>query len=180
MTRILRVVLVCVVLLGVTSIAQCADVYPTVNFAFNATTFEYSWTVNYTANVNVNLSRFMVYASVPDSCWTSVSGAWSGSPAQNEGWTFTDPDNGDGTFALRWYADSGQQRTPSGGVWTGVFKITIPNSQPVAGSVGTYVNATKSLTQSSFVPQMVPEPSSVMSLGSFAGLAALLMRRKKL
>ena len=178
MIKVLRLVWVCAVLVVLASAAQCADIYPTVGFAFNSATFEYSWTVYYTTDVTVNLSRFQVYASLPAASWTNASGPWSGSPAQDEAWSFTAPPNGDGTYALRWLAPTQKVRTPAGGAWTGVFKVTVPNSQPIQGSVLTYASATKSLVQPSSVPY-VPEPSSIVSLLSLVGLAPLVFRKKR-
>jgi len=180
MGKIARLVLLCAVVIALSSAAYCVDVYPTVSFAFNPATYEYAWTVNYTSDVNVNFTTLLVYASVPALCWTSVSGAWSGSPQANENWTFTYPPNGDGTYSLRWYGLSAYQRKPSGGPWTGVFKITIPNSEPIVGNVRTYSSAVQYLTQSSYVPRIVPEPSSLAALGGLAGgLVPFLFRRRK-
>jgi len=159
--------------------AYSADVYPSVSFAFNPATLEYAWTVNYTDAVNVTFATFMVYASVPANSWTSFSGAWSGSPQVDEGWTFTAPPNGDGTYALRWYAASNQVRTPDKGAWAGVFKITIPNSKPADSMVNTYGSRLQNLEQPSLAPTVVPEPSGMLALGSLMGLLPLALRRKR-
>ena len=177
MINVLRLAWVCALLVVLASAAQCVDIYPTVDFAFDSATFEYSWTVNYTTDVNVNFSRFQVYASLPAASWTNASGPWS-APAQNEAWSFTAPPNGDGTYSLRWLAATQQVRTPAGGAWTGVFKVTVPNSQPIDGSVLTFGSGTKSLVQSSSVPY-VPEPSSLVGVLSLVGLAPFVFRKKR-
>jgi hypothetical protein len=179
MTRILRLAWVCAALILLGSAGYCVDVYPTVNFAFNAATYEYSWTVNYTADVNVYFTTFLVYSKLPALSWTSATGAWSGSPAVDEAWTFNYADNGDGTMALQWLGGSEHQRKPSGGAWTGVFKVVVPNSAPVAGNVRTYASVIKYQSQSSYVPELVPEPSGLMVLGSLAGLVPLVLRRRR-
>ena len=60
-----------------------------------------------------------------------------------------------------------------------MFKIIIPNSQPIAGNVRTYASVTRYLTQASKVPSIVPEPSSLLAVGSFLGLVPLVFRRRK-
>ena len=59
MTRALRLTCACAVVMLLASAAYCADVYPTVDFAFNSATYEYSWTVNYTSSVNVNFTTLL-------------------------------------------------------------------------------------------------------------------------
>jgi len=160
------------------SAAYCVDIYPTVDFSFNSSTCEYSWTVNYTSATNVYFTALQVFSSLPSDSWTKESGAWSGSPAQDEGWIFTSPGNGDGTVALKWQGDATQQRKPINGAWTGVFKVVVPNSQPVAGTLWTYASTLKHLTQSTYVPQVVPEPSSALALGSLMGLIPIWLRKR--
>jgi hypothetical protein len=179
MAKTLMLAWVCTILAVMGSGAFCDTVFPTVGFSFDENSCEYSWTVNYAADVNVYFSTFLVNASLPAGSWNNATGAWSGTvPQQNEGWTFTAPPNGDGTDALRWYGQS-HQRTPTGGTWTGVFKIVVPNSRPIAGTVRTYASIDSSLLQSSFVPSLVPEPSSVLMLCSMAGLVPLIYRKRR-
>jgi len=179
MTGITKLSFTCAALLLLASAICGATVYPTVDFNFNPNTYEYSWTVNYTSAVDVNFTTLLVYSSIPMDCWTSVTGAWSGSPLQDEAWTFTSPPNNDGTAELRWYAPAGQNRTVAKGPWTGVFKVVIPNSTPVAGNLRTYAYSNIYLTQSTFVPSIVPEPSGLLALGSAFALVPILFRKRK-
>jgi len=179
MTGIARIIWLCVALMALVSTAYCADIFPTVDFAFNPATFEYAWTVNYTTDVNVYFTTFQVYSKLPAASWTSVSGAWSGSPSTDEAWTFTPMTNADGTNALRWTGGSAHQRIPGTGAWTGTFKVTVPNSEPIAGNVRTFASAIKYQIQASSVPNVVPEPSSFLALGSLVGLIPLVLKKRK-
>jgi len=179
MKRILRSVWLCLALLVVSAIACGAAVYPTVDFAFNPSTFEYAWTVNYPADATAYFTIFQVSSKLPSGSWTSFSGAWSGDPSTDEAWAFTSPPNPDTTVALRWIGGAAHQRIPGTGAWTGVFKIVVPNSEPIAGNVRTYASVTSYNTVASQVPNIVPEPSSLVALLSMVGIAPLVLRRRR-
>ena len=60
----------------------------------------------------------------------------------------------------------------------GVFKIVIPTAS-LSREPLTYASTLKHLSQASYVPSMVPEPSSLLAVGSFLGLVPLYSKEKQ-
>lgn len=182
MAKLREVIVLVAAVIAVTSVSCAAAVNPTISFSFNPTTFEYSWTVDCTSATTVQFYQFTVYSTIPQATWntlgTSQSGPWVG--GVNKEWTYT-VSAGTGTNMIaKWDAPSGQG-VASGTAWTGVFKITVPNTEPVAGQVKTYGGlATTNYVNTSVPGAMVPEPSSLIVFGSMvAGLAPFVIRRRK-
>lgn len=174
MAKAWKLILLCLVLAALCGAAQ-AQVWPTVSFSFNPATFEYAYTVNYPADATYGFLKFQVFSSLPANAWTSYSGPWS--PA-DESWSFQPAPNGDGTYGFYWQAKTGQERGP-GTAWTGTFKIIVPNTQPIVGSVQTAASTIRKNTVSSYVPGAVPEPTSLAAMGTLlAGLVPLALRRR--
>jgi hypothetical protein len=181
MAKLREVILLIAAIVFVTSVA-CAAANPAVSFAFNPATFEYSWTVNCTSATTVQFYQFTVYSTIPQATWitlgTSQSGPWVG--GVNKGWTYTASAGAGTNMNAKWDAPSGQG-VAAGTTWTGVFKIIVPNTAPVAGQVKTYGGlATTNYVNTSVPGSMVPEPSSMIVFGSMvAGLAPFVIRRRK-
>jgi len=169
-------------LMLLTAGAAMAYTYPTVTFNFTPATYTYAYTVTVTPSDDFPLGYLELDTLVKNlgiTAWTmagptNVAVAWSATSFE---WA-------PGCDAANWYVDKtkGQAEIyPSS--WVGVFTLIAPNTQPGQGFGLTMDGAVRS--QNSFTvtvpgPQSIPEPSSLVALGSgLLTAGGILLKRRK-
>jgi hypothetical protein len=180
----MRLAIVCAVIALAASTGVLASTFPTVQFVgFNSSTFEYTYRVTHYSDGPYGFDEFEIdsWFAPGISVTNTMTGAWVG--GVNQAWPkrrtdWYDVPNGKSGKAFIWYAGNVLPNQS----WVGDFKIIIPNSQPLPGSVYTSGGG---LTESRArhyvnVPSPIPEPTGVLALGSMiVGMTPILLRKRR-
>ena len=174
-------VILTLVLLCTTATVWAEDVHPTLDYlGFDAGTFTYTYQVSTPADMTYDFGQLIVLANVPDE---SIYAPWqlAAEKAPTTDWFMYSLERELGKYNAYWVADSGQSVLP-GTVWTGKFFLTVPNSQETPGTAVTMDGGPGSSHPTTVYvpgPALIPEPSSVLSLGALAvGLISLIRRKR--
>ncbi|MCC6484706.1 MAG: PEP-CTERM sorting domain-containing protein [Armatimonadetes bacterium] len=187
----MRRFLISVAAVGAATVALCAasvaraDVFPTVAFSFDVNTFTYTYTVTQPTNATWKFGYLQIDTGVKNQAPTGpwqISGPFVNSvelPWLKGSKSLTP------TAAFAYW----QAPTPNDEIdnnlpdpWVGVFKLVVPNSQPVSGYSLTMDGADDSHNITVIDvpgPAVVPEPSSLIALGSAVCSGLMVIRRKK-
>lgn len=177
-TYVLGTFLFCLILGAGTAMAQ--DVFPAVSMSYNAAASSYTYHVSVAANNSFPFGQLLIFTKATS--WNGSEETWSLSGAIvegiDQGWLcgFSEGDDGD---TVEWRASGGQEAISS---WEGDFVVIAPNTAPVAGLGMTKDGGVDSVNYFDIpVPGLVvPEPSSMLALGSLIGLAVpVILRRRK-
>jgi len=151
-------------------------VYPSVTFSFDSATFTYSYTVHTNGDNTDPFGFIQVDMQVPFTWVASASGPWVGGTDQK--WAMFHGNREPGYDYICWQATETQQ-IPRETVWTGIYKIIVPNTIPADGYVYTKDGGDAYHPIKLMVPA-VPEPGSlsVLLIGC-SGLAGFWVRKLK-
>jgi hypothetical protein len=153
-----------------------AAVYPSVTFSFDDPTDTYTYTIQTSANDTYPFGFFQVDMEVPFSYVATVEGPWANGDNQN--WATFHGNRAPGFDYVSWQAAAGEQVT-QGTVWTGLFKLIVPNTTPIPGNVYTKDGGDAFYEHHVMVPA-VPEPGSLsVLLVGFSGIVGFWARRLK-
>lgn len=181
MEKRLFAIAVGVLLLGVViGPASAEDIVPNVTMSFDYFTSTYTYHVFVPQNNTHPFGQLLIFAHA--SSWNGYEETWTiEGPivgGQNMNWLagFSEGDYGD---TCEWRAMTGQGVTF--GPWEGDFIIVAPNTTPVVGQGMTKNGVLDSIHYFDIdVPgNIIPEPSSLVALGSIIALAGGLIRRRR-
>lgn len=154
-----------------------ADVFPTVSLTWDGVS-TYTYHVSVPANNSYPFGQLLIFTKATswngvEETWTQ-SGAWVGGVDQAWLSGFSEGDDGD---TAEWRATGDQEAISS---WEGDFILIAPNTSPVPGQGMTKDGGLDSVNYFDInVPGPVPEPSSMLALGSLIGLMVPVIRRRK-
>lgn len=187
--KFFRFVIVIALLAFVTSSGALAVAFPTVQYlGFNPNTWTYTYKVTQwnVPDSIYSFDHFEVRAYTPLNFAYSMSGIIV--DGESWGWsnrlTYWNPGSGNVSLYI-WYSGMGDPVPPGqylDAPLVGYFYLTVPNTQPVPGIVGTMGGGLlESRNETSLmVPGMIPEPSSLAILaGMFVGSIPVIMRGRR-
>jgi hypothetical protein len=160
--------------------ASAQDIFPEVTMSFDSFTSTYTYHVFVPQYNTYPFGQLLIFAHA--SSWNGYEETWTiGGPivgGQNMDWLagFSAGDPGEDT--CEWRALNGQEVTF--GPWEGDFIIVAPDTTPVAGQGMTKDGVEGDHLFDIDVPgNIIPEPSSLVALGSMIALAGGLIRRRR-
>ncbi len=177
MRRSFSLVLASAALLTVLAIgaAFAQDIFPEVTMSFEAATSTYTYHVVVPENNTYPFGQLIVYCEVFWQPEWLISGPFVG--GVDQGWN-ADFGYGDIGDPAEWRA-LGEQQVVTG-PWEGDFVIVIPDTAPVPGTGMTKNGVEDSINYFDIgVPGVVPEPSSLIALGSLLGFCGTVIRRRR-
>jgi len=163
-------------------IGSAALATPTVTFTFDPVTYAYTYRVTLLVGSGDDLNQFTIDAfaetgnTYTQANVVNVSGTSSGWIKRRTTWY--DQDN-TAWVAYQWY-NGNANRTNVG--WIGDFKLTLPGSHPVDGSVVTKPLTGNGVNHTLQVPMSntLPEPGTLMGIGAMLlGMAPVLKKIRK-
>lgn len=177
---ILVYALLATIVLGVGAVN--ADVFPQVTLSYDAQTFTYTYHVSVAADNTHPFGQLLIFAHSINWDWDTEQEIWTmGGPivgGVDQEWSATySIENEFGGDTAEWNNTTGQSVISS---WEGDFILVAPDTAPVAGLGMTKNGVAESVNYFEIdVPGdlVVPEPSSMIALASFAGLALSIRRR---
>jgi hypothetical protein len=179
--RILRLAFVALALTAIVAGAVSGAVFPTVTLSdFDPATCTYTYHVSVAADNTYAFGQLFIYAYTMNWDESTESEIWTmGGPVVggvDQGWqagySIYNEFGGD---TAEWLNNSG---TPVLSSWEGDFILVAPGSSPVMGIGQTKDGVLESLHTFDIEVPGVPEPSSILALGSFIGLAVPIIRRR--
>lgn len=173
--------------------ASATDVFPNITLIYDQLASTYTYRVTMDCSTSHPFGQLFIYTYATS--WNGTEDTWTksgpfvggtdvnwGPPGPPEG-MFNEGDNGD---TVVWRAVGDQEVIPQASpwTWTGDFVIYAPGTSPVSGSGMLKDGAAPVHDFIIDVPgpalNSTPEPSSLAALASFAGLAGMLVRRRRM